>query len=166
MEGKMKTIPLKLVQMADEECQILRHSHQWVKTIDPSVTALQASLEDRSKHSQTSCGSLLHTLDTINQDRDTQTSIFQPGIQLTVAPLTAVVSMTLLPIFTLRNILKGAIGIFVPNVEEMELSQQEVADTVICAAVGLPAQTAAHMSHPQTMKGMPQGVPFIVVHCI
>jgi hypothetical protein len=52
MEGKMKTIPLKLVQMADEECQILRHSHQWVETIDPSVTALQASLEDRSKHSQ------------------------------------------------------------------------------------------------------------------
>ena len=52
MEGKMKTTPLKLVQMADEECQILRHSHQWVETIDPSVTALQASLEDRSKQSQ------------------------------------------------------------------------------------------------------------------
>jgi hypothetical protein len=31
--------------MADEECQILKHSQQWVETIDPSVVGLQALLQ-------------------------------------------------------------------------------------------------------------------------
>jgi hypothetical protein len=42
MEGKLSLMPLQLVQMADEESQILRHSNQWVETIDPTLTALQA----------------------------------------------------------------------------------------------------------------------------
>jgi hypothetical protein len=42
MENKLQTSPFKLVKMADDECQILKHSLQWVETIDPSVVVMQA----------------------------------------------------------------------------------------------------------------------------
>jgi hypothetical protein len=42
LENKLQTSPFKLVKLADEECQILKHSMQWVETIDPSVVAMQA----------------------------------------------------------------------------------------------------------------------------
>jgi hypothetical protein len=31
--------------MLDEECQILRHSNQWVETIDPSIVAMKALVQ-------------------------------------------------------------------------------------------------------------------------
>jgi hypothetical protein len=37
--------PALLVHDANEECQILQHAQQWVETIDPSVTAMQAMLQ-------------------------------------------------------------------------------------------------------------------------
>jgi len=42
MENSLKLNPITLVTLADEECQVLKHSSQWVETIDPSVTAMQA----------------------------------------------------------------------------------------------------------------------------
>jgi hypothetical protein len=42
MENSLKLNPSTLVTLADEECQVLKHSSQWVETIDPSVTAMQA----------------------------------------------------------------------------------------------------------------------------
>jgi hypothetical protein len=51
MEGKLQLMPLKLIQMAYEDSQILKHTQQWVETIDPSITALQATLEEKSKTS-------------------------------------------------------------------------------------------------------------------
>jgi hypothetical protein len=45
MEGKLSLTPMQLAQMADEESQILRHSNQWVETIDPMLTAFQALLQ-------------------------------------------------------------------------------------------------------------------------
>jgi hypothetical protein len=51
MEGKLQLTPLRLIQMADEESQILKHSQQWVEKIGPSTTALQAQLEEKSQTS-------------------------------------------------------------------------------------------------------------------
>lgn len=51
MEGKLQLTLLKLIQMADEESQILKHSQQWVEKIGPSITALQAQLEEKSQTS-------------------------------------------------------------------------------------------------------------------
>lgn len=45
MENKLALTPSSLVSLADEECQVLRHSNQWVETIDPSITAMQALLQ-------------------------------------------------------------------------------------------------------------------------
>lgn len=45
MENSLKISTMKLVSMADEECQILRHSNQWVETIDPSIVAMKAILQ-------------------------------------------------------------------------------------------------------------------------
>ncbi len=42
MENTLKLAPQTLVTMADTECQVLKHSNQWVKTIDPSIAAMQA----------------------------------------------------------------------------------------------------------------------------
>ncbi len=44
MESSLKLTPSKLVTLADEESQVLKHSNQWVETIDPSVIAMQAML--------------------------------------------------------------------------------------------------------------------------
>ncbi len=51
MENKLKLTSNKLVTMADEECQILKHSHQWVETIDPSIVAMQALVQTTSGQS-------------------------------------------------------------------------------------------------------------------
>ena len=40
MENKLALMPSNLVTLADEECQVLKHSSQWVETIDPSVAAM------------------------------------------------------------------------------------------------------------------------------
>jgi hypothetical protein len=45
MENSLKVSPMKLVSMADEECQILKHSNQWVETIDPSIVAMNALVQ-------------------------------------------------------------------------------------------------------------------------
>jgi len=50
-ENTFPLTPSLLVQKADQEVQILKHAGQWVETIDPSVTAMQATLKatkDRS----------------------------------------------------------------------------------------------------------------------
>jgi hypothetical protein len=41
MEGKLEHPTKKLIWLADEESQILKHTSQWVETIDLSITALQ-----------------------------------------------------------------------------------------------------------------------------
>ncbi len=45
MESTLTLTPSTLVSMADEECQVLKHSSQWVETIDPSVAAMQVMLQ-------------------------------------------------------------------------------------------------------------------------
>jgi hypothetical protein len=45
MESTIPITPSTLVSMADEECQVLKHSSQWVETIDPSVAAMQAMIQ-------------------------------------------------------------------------------------------------------------------------
>lgn len=45
MESSLKLTPIKLVQLADEECQVLKHLGQWVETIEPSIVAMQALLQ-------------------------------------------------------------------------------------------------------------------------
>jgi hypothetical protein len=42
MENKLSLTSLQLVIMTDKESQILRHSNQWVETVDPSIVAMQA----------------------------------------------------------------------------------------------------------------------------
>jgi hypothetical protein len=44
LEGKIDFSPLKLMEMADTEQQVLHHAGQWTETISPQVTALQASV--------------------------------------------------------------------------------------------------------------------------
>jgi hypothetical protein len=46
MENSLKVSPTQLMTMADEECQILCHCNQWVETLDPSVVAMQAMVQD------------------------------------------------------------------------------------------------------------------------
>lgn len=48
LEGKLSVTPLTLVCMADEETQVLKHLQQWVDTIDPSVSALQAFITEQN----------------------------------------------------------------------------------------------------------------------
>lgn len=58
MENSLKLSPTLLITMADNECQILKHSNQWVETIDPSVVAMQANLHNK----KTDTTSLLETV--------------------------------------------------------------------------------------------------------
>jgi len=44
-EGTLQLTPTTLVTKADQECQVLQHAGQWVETIDPSVVAMQALLQ-------------------------------------------------------------------------------------------------------------------------
>lgn len=53
MESSLKLTPSKLVTLADEESQVLKHSNQWVETIDPSVIAMQAMLTSTMSSSTT-----------------------------------------------------------------------------------------------------------------
>jgi len=57
-EATLPLTPQTLIAKADQECQILQHAGQWVETIDPAVTALQATLQANTQKS----GELLHTL--------------------------------------------------------------------------------------------------------
>jgi hypothetical protein len=45
MENVLQLTPQMLVTMADNECQILKHSNQCIKTIDPSIAAMQAMVQ-------------------------------------------------------------------------------------------------------------------------
>lgn len=45
MENKLSTTLAKLVAMADDECQVLKPSHQWVEIIDQSIAAMQAAFQ-------------------------------------------------------------------------------------------------------------------------
>jgi hypothetical protein len=45
MENSLNVSPMKLVSMADEECQILKHFNQWVETIDLSIVAMKALVQ-------------------------------------------------------------------------------------------------------------------------
>ena len=49
MESSLKLTPIKLVTLADEECQVLKHFGQWVETIDPSIVAMQALLQSTTQ---------------------------------------------------------------------------------------------------------------------
>jgi hypothetical protein len=42
LENTLSLTPSTLVSKADQECQMLTHTGQWVETIDPSVVAMQA----------------------------------------------------------------------------------------------------------------------------
>lgn len=67
MENKLSTTPMKLVAMADEECQVLKHSHQWVETIDPSIAAMQAAFQTTTGQSAEIFKSLAAHLSTLTQ---------------------------------------------------------------------------------------------------
>jgi isopenicillin N synthase-like dioxygenase len=58
MENSLKLLPTLLITMADNECQVLQHSNQWVETIDPSVVAMKAFLQNTT----TGSTSILKTL--------------------------------------------------------------------------------------------------------
>jgi hypothetical protein len=51
MESKLQLTPSLLVTMVDEECQVLKHSGQWVETIDPSIAAMQAMVTSNKEGS-------------------------------------------------------------------------------------------------------------------
>jgi len=57
-ESTLSLTPQSLVLKADQERQILIHAGQWVETIDPSITAMQASLQAAKLQS----GELLQSL--------------------------------------------------------------------------------------------------------
>jgi hypothetical protein len=42
---------MKLITMVDDKCQVLKHSQQWVETIDPSILALQAMMQTSTSSS-------------------------------------------------------------------------------------------------------------------
>ena len=49
MESSLKLTPIKLVSLANQECQVLKHSGQWVETINPSIVAMQAMLHSTTQ---------------------------------------------------------------------------------------------------------------------
>jgi len=50
-ENKLKLTPPLLLTKADQECQILMHTGQWVETIDPTITAMKATLQATNEKS-------------------------------------------------------------------------------------------------------------------
>jgi len=71
MENTLHTSPSQLVKMADEECQILKHSQQWVETIDPSVVGLQALLQTTTQGHTTLFESLAANLSSLTKMQQT-----------------------------------------------------------------------------------------------
>jgi hypothetical protein len=67
MENKLSTTLTKLVAMADDECQLLNHSHQWVETIDQSIAAMQAAFQITNGQSVEIFKSLAADLSTLTQ---------------------------------------------------------------------------------------------------
>jgi hypothetical protein len=119
MEGKLQLTPLKLIQMADEESQILKHSQQWVEKIGPSITALQAQLEEKS---QTSLDVIKHITAHLGF---TPSSRAPPGNHY-YSPhynknrcLTEEVFMMFPSTFLRLDITKADIGIFAQNAAKM-----------------------------------------------
>jgi len=53
--------------LADEECQILKHSQQWVETIDPSVIAMQALFQSTNQGHSSLFESLAANLSTLTK---------------------------------------------------------------------------------------------------
>jgi len=49
MENTLQLLLMKFITIANEDCQILKHSNQWVETIDPLVMAMQVMVQGISK---------------------------------------------------------------------------------------------------------------------
>jgi hypothetical protein len=58
LENTLPLTPLSLVLKANQECQILTHSGQWVETIDPSIVVMHALFHQN----QTKSGEIFHNL--------------------------------------------------------------------------------------------------------
>ena len=52
MENSLQLMAMTLITMADEECQILKHSKQWVETIDPTIVAMKELLQGTENDSK------------------------------------------------------------------------------------------------------------------
>jgi hypothetical protein len=74
MEGKLALTPLKLLCLADEESQILKHSNQWVETIDPSISTLQAFVTKKATTSNDLLCTLTANLGFHTHSRPTRTT--------------------------------------------------------------------------------------------
>jgi len=70
MENTLIISPTSLITMADEESQILRHSNQWVETIDPSVVAMKALFQGNLTGTQTLFQQIQANLAKIAKSRD------------------------------------------------------------------------------------------------
>jgi hypothetical protein len=51
MENELTITSSSLVNMADEECQVLMQSSQWVEIVDPSITTTQAMFQSSKEGS-------------------------------------------------------------------------------------------------------------------
>jgi len=67
MENKMMISPSQLVKLADDECQILKHSIQWGETIDPSVVAMQALFHNTNQGNNDLFKTLAASLSTLTK---------------------------------------------------------------------------------------------------
>ena len=67
MENTLHMSPSQLVRLADEECQILKHSLQWVETIDPSVLGLQALFQSTNQGNSSLFETLAANLSTLTK---------------------------------------------------------------------------------------------------
>jgi len=70
MENTLIISPTSLMTMADEEIQILRHSNQWVETIEPSVVAMKVLFQGNLTGTQTLFQQIQANLEKIAKSRD------------------------------------------------------------------------------------------------
>jgi hypothetical protein len=66
-EASLNLAAQALITKADQECQILQHAGQWIETIDPAVTALQATLQANAQKSGEILQTLVANLAKVNQ---------------------------------------------------------------------------------------------------
>jgi hypothetical protein len=79
MESTLTLTPSTLVSMADEECQVLKHSSQWVETINPSVAAMQAMIQANKEGSAKFFQTLAtNFMEISNKQRDINRDIKMP----------------------------------------------------------------------------------------
>jgi hypothetical protein len=123
MENTLQTSPTQLVKLADEECQILKHSQQWVETIDPSVIAMQALLQSTNQGNSSLFQSLEANLSALtkmhqnsSRDKCTDQSILQIA-NFIMIPQHG--SMMLLRIILNRRCIKEKHGTFALSVVGM-----------------------------------------------